>query len=95
MHTLLTLVFQTGSWPVLAVMPHIHKCTLTQRPTAAMTPVMVKNILNGMVSSEVIPLSASFNPFNILGIDTTDTLQPDTRDYFSTHSFTHADTLCE
>lgn len=76
-------------------MSHIHKCTLTQRPTAAMTPVMVKNILNGIVSSEVIPLSASSHPFSILGIDTTDTLQPDPRYYFHTHAVTHADTLYE
>ena len=82
-----THLVETGSWPVFsAAMSHIHKHTLTRGPTAAMTPAMVKNILNGIVSSEVIARSARWYPltsweFTLLTL----TLQRHIRDYFNTH----------
>ena len=82
-----THLVKTGSRPVFsAAMSHIHKHTLTRGPTAAMTPAMVKNILNGIVSSEVIPRSARWCPltsweFTLLTL----TLQRHIRDYFNTH----------
>lgn len=43
-----THLAEAGCWPVYsAVMSHLHKYALTHRPTAVMTPAVVKNISDG------------------------------------------------